>query len=321
MATSITTTYAGEFAGKYVSAALLSAPTIENGGVTVLPNVHYKQVIQKVATDAILKNSTCAFTDVSTVTLTEKVLTTKDLQVNLELCKKDFFSTWQAAEMGFSSFKTLPKSFADFVIAHVSDKVAANVETAFWTGATGTSGSFDGISTLVALDAALPVAQEVTGTTVTALNVVVELGKIVDAIPAALYGNPNLRIYVSTNIAKAYVRALGGFSTVSGASAAVTPGTGVNNQSTQWYNNGSLSIDGVEIFWAPGLAANTAIATTTDNLFFGTSILSDMNEVKVIDMSDIDGSQNVRVIMRMAGGAQYGVVEDIVTYGIVNSAN
>jgi hypothetical protein len=321
MATSITTTYAGEFAGKYVSAALLSAPTIENGGVTVLPNVHYKQVIQKVATDAILKNSTCSFSDVSTVTLTEKVLTTKDLQVNLELCKKDFFSTWQAAEMGFSSFKTLPKSFADFVIAHVSDKVAANVETAFWTGVTGTSGSFDGISTLVALDAALPVAQEVTGTTVTALNVVVELGKIVDAIPAALYGNPNLRIYVSTNIAKAYVRALGGFSTVSGASAAVTPGTGVNNQSTQWYNNGSLSIDGVEIFWAPGLATNTAIATTTDNLFFGTSVLSDLNEVKVIDMSDVDGSQNVRVIMRMAGGAQYGAVEDIVTYGIINSAN
>ena len=321
MATSITTTYAGEFAGKYVSAALLSAPTIENGGVTVLPNVHYKQVIQKVATDAILKNSTCSFSDVSTVTLTEKVLTTKDLQVNLELCKKDFFSTWQAAEMGFSSFKTLPKSFADFVIAHVSDKVAANVETAFWTGASGTSGSFDGISTLVALDAALPAAQEVAGTTVTALNVVVELGKIVDAIPAALYGNPNLRIYVSTNIAKAYVRALGGFSTVSGASAAVTPGTGVNNQSTQWYNNGSLSIDGVEIFWAPGLAANTAIATTTDNLFFGTSVLSDLNEVKVIDMADIDGSQNVRVIMRMAGGAQYGIVEDIVTYGITNNAN
>jgi hypothetical protein len=321
MATSITTTYAGEFAGKYVSAALLSAPTIENGGVTVLPNVHYKQVIQKVSTDAILKNSTCSFSDVSTVTLTEKVLITKDLQVNLELCKKDFFSTWQAAEMGFSSFKTLPKSFADYLIAYASNKVAANVETAFWTGATGTSGSFDGISTLVALDAALPPAQEVAGTSVTALNVVTELGKIVDGIPASLYGNPDLRIYVSTNIAKAYVRALGGFSTVSGASAAVTPGTGVNNQSTTWYSNGSLSIDGVEIFWAPGLANNTAIATLSTNLFFGTSVLSDLNEVKVIDMSDVDGSQNVRVIMRMAGGAQYGAVEDIVTYGIVNSAN
>ena len=37
--TSITSTYAGEFAGKYISAALLSGSTIENGLITVKPNV------------------------------------------------------------------------------------------------------------------------------------------------------------------------------------------------------------------------------------------------------------------------------------------
>ena len=321
MATSITTTYAVEFAGKYVAAALLSAPTIEKGGVTVLPNVRYKQLLQKVADTNLVRNATCAFTDASTITLTERFITVKDLQVNLELCKADYFQTWQAAELGFSNFKELPKSFADFMIARVAERVAANIETAFWTGATGTNGSFDGISTIVALDPALPAAQEVTGTTVTALNVVTELGKIVDAIPAALYGNPGLRIYVSTNIAKAYVRALGGFSTVSGVTGNVAPAPGVGGLSTTWYNQGALSIDGIEIFWAPGLAANTAIATTVDNLFFGTSVLSDLNEVKVIDMADIDGSQNVRMIMRFVGGAQYGAVEDVVTYGIVNSVN
>ena len=321
MATSITTTYAGEFAGKYVAASLLSAPTIEKGGVTVLPNVRYKQLLQKVADTNLVRNATCAFTDASTITLTERFITVKDLQVNLELCKADYFQTWQAAELGFSNFKELPKSFADFMIARVAERVAANIETAFWTGATGTNGSFDGISTIVALDPALPAAQEVTGTTVTALNVVTELGKIVDAIPAALYGNPGLRIYVSTNIAKAYVRALGGFSTVSGVTGNVAPAPGVGGLSTTWYNQGALSIDGIEIFWAPGLASNTAIATTVDNLFFGTSVLSDFNEVKVIDMADIDGSQNVRMIMRFVGGAQYGAVEDVVTYGIVNSVN
>jgi len=321
MATSITTTYAGEFAGKYVAASLLSAPTIEKGGVTVLPNVRYKQLLQKVADTNLVRNATCAFTDASTITLTERFITVKDLQVNLELCKADYFQTWQAAELGFSNFKELPKSFADFMIARVAERVAANIETAFWTGATATNGSFDGISTIVALDPALPAAQEVTGTTVTALNVVTELGKIVDAIPAALYGNPGLRIYVSTNIAKAYVRALGGFSTVSGVTGNVAPAPGVGGLSTTWYNQGALSIDGIEIFWAPGLAANTAIATTVDNLFFGTSVLSDLNEVKVIDMADIDGSQNVRMIMRFVGGAQYGAVEDVVTYGIVNSVN
>jgi hypothetical protein len=241
--------------------------------------------------------------------------------VNLELCKADYFQTWQAAELGFSNFKELPKSFADFMIARVAERVSSNIETAFWQGASGTNGSFDGISTIVALDAALPAAQEVAGTTVTALNVVTELGKIVDAVPAALYGNPGLRIYVSTNIAKAYVRALGGFSTVSGASAAVTPAPGVGGMSTTWYNQGALSFDGIEIFWAPGLASNTAICTTVDNLFFGTSVLSDLNEVKILDMSDIDGSQNVRMIMRFTGGAQYGAVENVVTYGITNSAN
>ena len=38
-----------------------------------------------------------------------------------------------------------------------------------------------------------------------------ELGKIVDAIPSALYGREDLYIYVSQNIARAYVSALGGF--------------------------------------------------------------------------------------------------------------
>lgn len=321
MATSITTTYAGEFAGKYVAAALLSAPTIEKGGVTVLPNVRYKQLLQKVADTNLVRNASCSFSDASTITLTERFITVKDLQVNLELCKADYFNTWQAAELGFSNFKELPKSFADFMIARVGERVAASIETAFWQGASLTNGSFDGISTIVALDPALPAAQEVTGTTVTALNVVTELGKIVDAVPAALYGNPNLRIYVSTNIAKAYVRALGGFSTVSGVTGNVAPAAGVGGMSTTWYNQGALSFDGIEIFWAPGLANNTAICTTVDNLFFGTSVLSDLNEVKVIDMADIDGSQNVRMIMRFVGGAQYGAVENVVTYGIVNAVN
>jgi hypothetical protein len=313
--TSITTTYAGQFAGKYIAAALLSAPTIEQGGVEVLPNVKFKQVIQKVGTDAILKDATCDFTATSTVTLTERVLTVKDIQVNLQLCKKDFHSTWQASEMGYTAFDVLPKSFADFLIAHVAAKVAAKNETNFWVGAAANSGEYNGIATLVALDAALPPAQEVTGTTVTAGNCITELGKILDAVPSSLYGKEGLKIYVSQNIAKAYVRALGGF----GASGLGANGT--NNQGTQWYTNGSLSFDGVPIFMANGLAANTAIATLKENLYFGTSLLEDFQEVRVLDMADLDGSMNVRVIMRMAAGAQYGIVEDMVTYGIVNSAN
>ena len=71
--TSITSTYAGEFAGKYISAALLSGSTIENGLITVKPNVKFKEVLKKVATDAnVIKDATCDFTPTGTLTLTEK---------------------------------------------------------------------------------------------------------------------------------------------------------------------------------------------------------------------------------------------------------
>jgi len=313
--TSITTTYAGEFAGKYISAALLSASTIENGGIEVKPNVKYKEVIKKIATDAIVKDATCDFTATSTVTLTEKILQPEEFQVNLSLCKKDFHSDWEAVQMGYSAFDSLPPSFADFLLAHVAAKVAEKTEQNIWKGVTANAGEFNGIATLVALDAALPTAQEVAGTTVTASNVVAELGKLVDAIPASLYGKEDLYLYVSQNIARAYVRALGGF----GASGLGANGT--NNMGTQWWNNGSLSFDGIKIFVANGLANNTAIAAQKSNLFFGTGLLADTQEVQLIDMSPIDGSQNCRVVMRFTAGVQYGIVEDITTYGITNSAN
>jgi hypothetical protein len=313
--TSITTTYAGEFAGKYISAALLSASTIENGGIEVKPNVKYKEVIKKLATDAIVKDATCDFDATSTVTLTERILQPEEFQVNLQLCKKDFKSDWEAVQMGYSAFDSMPPSFADYILSHVAAKVAEKTEQNIWRGVNANAGEFAGFATLLAADAALPTAQEVAGTTVTAANVIAELGKIVDALPAALYGKEDLHIYVSQNIAKAYVRALGGF----GASGLGANGT--NSMGTQWWNNGSLTFDGVKIFVCNGMAANTAIAAEKSNLYFGTGLLNDLNTVKLIDMADLDGSENVRVVARFTAGVQYGNVQDIVTYGITNSAN
>ena len=307
----ITTTYAGEFAGKYLAAALLSAPTLEQGGVSILPNVAFKQVMQKVATDNIVANATCDFTTSGTVTLTERVLTTEEFQVNIELCKLDLAQSWQSAEMGYSAFKTLPKSFADFLIAHVAAKVAAKIETTIWGGTNATAGEFDGFKTLMLADAdVIDVASPETGSNLNAGNVIDQIGNLVDVIPASLYGNEGLRIYVSQKIAKLYVRALGGF----GASGLGANGT--NAQGTQWYTNGSLTYDGIPIFMANGLGADNMIATTVDNLYFGCGLLNDNSLVKTIDMADIDGSNNVRVILRYNAGIQYGIGSDIVLYGV-----
>ena len=185
-----------EFAGKYVAAALLSAPTIEKGGVEILPNIKFKQVMQKMALTDVLSDASCDFTKTDdAITLTERVLEVKDLQVNLEICKLDFHNTWQGVEQGYSSFDVLPKSFEDYMIGYVAEKVAARNEVNFWRGDKNNSGEYDGIVTQVALDAGLPAAQEIAGVAASATTIIDELGKIVDALPASVF--TEARIYSS----------------------------------------------------------------------------------------------------------------------------
>lgn len=296
--------YAGEFAGKYLGAALLSASTLDAGAVSILPNVKFKAAMKVGAFADIVRSADCDFdSSTSTLTLTEKVLTPTELQVNLQICKKELHSDWEAAQMGFSAFDSLPPLFSDYVISRVAAEVAQATENSIWSGAAG-EGTFDGFSTLLAADNTVV---DVTGTTVDSANVIAELGKIVDAANAAVLGKEDLTLYVSNNIARAYIRALGGFATNIGAN-------GVDNKGTTWYNGGALTFEGINIFVAQGLGDNKAVLAQKSNLFFGTGLLNDRNEVKVIDMSDIDGSQNVRVVMRYTAGVQTGIGSDIVYY-------
>ena len=303
--TSITTTYAGEFAGKYIAAALLSADTLDKGLVEIKPNVKFKEVIKKVATGDLVANASCDFAATSSLTLTERILQPEEFQVNLQLCKKDFRSDWEAIQMGYSVYDNLPASFSDFLIGHIAAKVAQKTEQTIWAGVNATAGEFDGFTTLMAADGDVI---DVTATTVNAGNVIAELGKVADAIPNALYGKEDLTIYVPQNVARAYVRALGGFG-ASGLGAA-----GTDNKGTQWFGGEPLYFDGIRVAMVSGLASNKMVAAQSSNLYFGTGLLSDHNEVKLLDMGDLDGSQNVRVIMRYTAGVQYGIGADVVLY-------
>ncbi len=296
--------YAGEFAGKYLAASLLTAKTLDDAAITIMPNIKYKAAMKVGAFSNLVRSADCDFdSSTSGLTLTEKVITPTELQVNLQICKKELHADWEAAQMGYSAFDSLPSLFSDFVIARVAAEVSSATETSIWSGAAG-EGNFNGLKTLAAADGTVV---DVAKATVTAANVVTELGKIVDAIPSAVYGADDLHIYVSQNIYRAYVRALGGF----GAS-----GLGANGYDNKGNNQSldGLFFDGVKIYATSGLADNNAMAARSSNLFFGTGLLNDRNEVKVIDMSDIDGSQNVRVIMRYTAGVQIGIGADVVLY-------
>ena len=322
----ITSTYAGEFAGQYIAAALLSAKTLDNKYIEIHPNVKFKEVIQKLAVDGIVQDASCDFVTSGSVALTERILEPKELQVNLQLCKQEFVASWEALQLGFSAFDTIPATFNDYLISYVGGKVAQATEQSIWAG-TAVNGQFAGFQSLFATSVSssttivsgsitvstgvIPAysgstligGQPISGS-ITSANVIEKLNLIVNSIPDAVYGKEDLLLYVGTGVAKAYQTALGG-----GAVGA----NGYNNQ----LNVGEkpYNFNGIDIVMCPGLSANKVVAAQKSNLFFGTGLLSDYNEVKVLDMANIDGSQNYRVIMRFTSGVQFGIAQDIVYYG------
>jgi hypothetical protein len=300
----ITTTYAGQASKQYIAAALLSGTTLENGGVTVMPNVAHKEVIQKVAASGLIKNSTCDFDDQGTVAITERILTLEEFQVNTTFCTKQFVNSWESAELGVSAFTNMPSRFSDFIIANFADQIAANVETNIWTGTNGNAGEIDGYETLWAADADIidvpsPVA-------ITPANVVAKMGATLDLCPNTIYAKDDLKLYVSKDVMKNYIRALGGL--------ALGFGGGYENRGQMWYNNQALTFDGIPIFMASGMSTNTMALAQTSNLYFGTNVLSDLNEIRVIDTSEYLGDRNARFVARFAYGIQYGIGAEIVLY-------
>jgi hypothetical protein len=293
----VTSTYAGEFAGQYIAAALLSAKTLDNKYITILPNVKYKQVIQKIAVANIVNDASCDFTTSGSVALTESIITPKELQVNLQLCKQEFVESWEALQLGYSAFDTVPANFTDYLISYVGGVVAQATETSIWQGVEATNGQFGGLFGRISGSAAINSAAS---GAITSANVLGDLEALVAAIPNTVYGKEDLMIYAPTNVVKAYTQALAG-----GAQGA----NGWNNQ----LNVGEkpLNFNGIEIAFCPGMAASTMVAAQKSNLFFGTGLLSDYNEVRVLDMANLDGSQNFRIIMRYTAGTQIGIASDI----------
>jgi len=305
-------TYAGEFAGEYIAAALLSAKTLDNKLVTIKPNVKYKSVIQKLDVSGIVQDASCDFVTSGSVALSERILEPKELQVNLELCKQEFVDSWESLQLGFSAFDTIPASFNDYLISYVAGQVAQATETSIWQG-TASNGSFLGFQTAfsasIAAGGATAVLPAKSGSviisgSVTSANVLSVMNSVVDTIPAAVYGKEDLLIYVGTSVAKAYQQALAG-----GAIGA----NGWNNQMN--VGEKPFNFNGIEIVLCPGMSDSKIVAAQKSNLFFGTGLLSDHNEVRVLDMANLDGSQNYRIIMRYTAGVQFGIGQDIVYYG------
>jgi hypothetical protein len=301
----ISTNYVGEHAGKYIAPAILSGATLGNQLVTIKPNIAHSLNVSLVNINDIVKASTCDFDPTSTVTKTDKVLTPKKLQVNLQLCIKDYEDDWEAVKMGVSAWKTMPPDFQTFLNMRLAEKVSAFVETNIWTGIEASANQFGGF--LPAFTADGDVIDVTGATAITKANVFAEIEKGYNAIPQALFtGGDELTLYVSRNVYAAYQLALSGFGT-SGLGAAGVDDKGYTAMKAENFLSLKMEL-------APGLPNDTYVIARKENLWFGTGLMQDHNQVQIIDMRDIDGSQNFRYVMRFSAGVQYAYGNEIVFY-------
>ena len=293
--TSLTTTYAGELAGEIVAKALLS--NVSTQYVTMKPNVPYKSVVRKIDDTVTFAAGTCDFTPTGTITLTERILTLEEFQVQRQICKKDFFIDWTTADVMSGRVNT---QIQDAIIGRLVGGIAAANETIMWSGVNATAGQYDGFETLIKAGGSGAVSAGSGALNDT--NIIATIWDVINTAPAAVKGAAEKpAIYMGQAAWEAYMQ------------AQIAAGNG-------WYLTGGPEVSRrfvgmYEIYVCPGMTANNIIFSQPSNLMLGTWQENQMNEVFILDMQNLDGSQNVRYGARFYLGAQIAVAEDITYWG------
>ena len=304
MATTMTvnSNYAGGVAGEITGAAFKEAQTIKENLVTVLPDIDFQMSLRKISYTNGRVDYACGFTPTGAVTLSEVLLTPKKIMNAQEICKEDLRQIWSSASMGFSAHNdNMPKDVEAALLNEILMDTAQATDLDIWQGVGATTGRIGGFIEKFAADGDIIKANNGITTlagAITKANVQTEIEKVLDAVPVSLRRKKNTVFLVSSNVALAYEQAL--------ISAGISNGMGGAEMNLAY---GSTKITVVD-----ALPDNTFVVYEVKNLYFGTGLLADHNEIRIKDMDESDLSGNVRYKMVYTGGVQYINPTEIVWY-------
>jgi hypothetical protein len=304
MATTMTvnSNYVGGVAGEITGAAFKEAQTIKENLVTVLPDIDFQMSLRKISYTNGRVDYACGFTPTGAVTLSEVLLTPKKIMNAQEVCKEDLRQIWSSASMGFSAHNdNMPKDVEAALLNEILMDTAQATDLDIWQGVGATTGRIGGFIEKFAADGDIIKANNGITTlagAITKANVQTEIEKVLDAVPVSLRRKKNTVFLVSSNVALAYEQAL--------ISAGISNGLGGAEMNLAY---GSTKITVVD-----ALPDNTFVVYEVKNLYFGTGLLADHNEIRIKDMDESDLSGNVRYKMVYTGGVQYINPTEIVWY-------
>ncbi len=301
-------TYAGELSLPYVTAAVKSGRSIATGAVDVLEGITDKAVISNLGiTDPVVAAS-CGFTSGDDTSLTEQVLQLTDLKVNEEICRGTIMPTWIAAQGRMERNGELPIEFSDFLLQTVAGKAGESVENGIWLGTAPYGIGFlsdNGTVDEAGADASAckDFVEHTFADALAATDIIADMSGVIQTAVANVSGildKPGCGFYVSNETYWFYAQAL----------ATAGDNQGISNLGANQDLRDNLSFQGFPVYRCPGMANDVILFTYPENLAVGTNLQTDMTEAQLIPTYQYDGSDNVRVVMRMQLGVQTRVPGD-----------
>ena len=294
--TTITSSFVGTDAGMYIAAAMKESKTLDH--LTIMDNVKYKAIVKSLVGSGFVQDESCDFTATGNLALTEKVITPKALKLNIQLCKQDLLSAWESNQMGAGANNRNTPEFHGFVMSYLADAIAESTENNVWSGADANGGEFEGFLTATSGAFAQDgnVIEVVKTASLDADTIVANLSLLSDAIPSTVLGKEDLVIFINQKHYRNYIHAMSklGYIDKFNMSADYTP-----------------VFEGIKLVVVDGMPNDKLVAARKSNLFFGCDLVGDQAELRMLDMSDIDGSDNIRVICKYTAGTQIGIGSEI----------
>lgn len=303
-----TNTYAGEFAKSYIAPSILGGLTLGGNHLTIKANIKNKLTLTIGDIGDVIQEYSCNPSPSGTVSLDERVLDPKLLMVFFQNCKTDLIDTWASEEMVAGANNTSnPKSFDDFLFERIQARVEKQVDRLIWSGnIAGSGGIFtaspylkyaDGFFKIAAADST---TGKITATTLAANNILAEMAKVYAAIPTTvLFGSGELKWFLPFSALRLYQAAQEQF---------ITSNSNYTINQAPNYNYKGITLIPV------GMEDNKMFVSVKENLFYGTDLLSDKNEYRVIDESVSSAKDYLDVIMKFSHGVQYAIGADVVIY-------
>lgn len=287
---------------EFYSKAYITPDVADN--YRALPGVKSSTKLANVAFSSVLKASTCNFV-AGDQTLDAIDIDVCPVSALAEICQFDLEQSFLADQMakGSNGDFSVP-TFMSYYWDEMSKEIESEIEQIRWRGNTATA-SFTGATAFLKLCdgyekkfAADGDIVDVSAVTITSSNVLAQMIRVFDALPAQLKNKKSdLRFYVSANVAAAYELAAAQGNTL----AYITQSLG-------------LTFLGIKVVVAEGMSDNRMVLTAKNNLIYAFDGEGDSKELKAINLSETVAEPLLRTRANMKIGFHYVNPTEIVFY-------